>query len=100
MIGRHVAGLTESETIEALLGEGTSSLLAHVPRDDSAEFENSDDDIAQRRWEAELARWREEAEARCEGKIRERLRGNEGARPRDSGIEPTSLLGEFSSAGS
>jgi len=74
MVCRQISGLTESETLEALLGEGTSSLLVSVPRNDFADFDSSDDDVAQRQWEAELARWREDGEARCEKNVRERMK--------------------------
>jgi hypothetical protein len=99
MIGRRVSGLTESETIEALLGEGTSSLLARVRRDDFVDFDNSDDDVAQRQWEAELARWREEAEARCEGNLRKRAKTSEEARAGDGGVESRAISRAFSSDG-
>ena len=59
--------------LEALLGEGTTSLLAGVERTDFVPFDEAmDADRAQRAWELELARYREEAEARCEGRFNPR----------------------------
>jgi hypothetical protein len=69
LVVRHVAGLTQDETIEALLGEGTTSLLQDMRRDDVGTFDDATDDVAQRAWEAERARWRDEAEARCETRL-------------------------------
>ena len=69
MIVRHVAGLTLNETVEALLGEGTTSLLSIVQRDRIAPFDDTPEDVAQRAWEAQRSRWREEAEARCEARM-------------------------------
>ena len=58
------------ETVEALLAEGTTSLLADAGRADVVPFDEAiDDDRAQRAWELELSRYREEAEVRCEARF-------------------------------
>jgi len=67
---KRVAGGTLEETVEALLGEGTTSLLARVERADIVPFdEATDEEQAQRAWERELGRYREEAEVHCEGRL-------------------------------
>ena len=70
MMVKRVAGGTLEETMEALLGEGTTSLLSGVERADIVPFdEATDEDEPQRAWERELARYREEAEVHCEGRL-------------------------------
>ena len=70
---RHVAGATLEDTLEALVAEGTTALLPEVPRERLASLADSSAELAhrlpQRDWEAQLAAWREEAEARCEPKV-------------------------------
>jgi hypothetical protein len=72
-IVRHVAGATLEEMLEALVAEGTTSLLPEVPQDRVPSFQESSTELAtqrlQRDWEAQLAAWREEAEARSEPKL-------------------------------
>jgi hypothetical protein len=71
MIVRQVAGLTLEETIEALLGEGTTSLLPLLERGAIVPFEGAAEDGSQRDWETERARFREEAEVQCEARFAE-----------------------------
>jgi hypothetical protein len=61
---------------EALLAEGQATLLAALPASgvDTSAFELRHG--AQRRWLAQLGRWRAEAEALCEGHIREAVLGS------------------------
>jgi hypothetical protein len=71
MIVRRVSGgRTEEDVVEALIGEGSSSLFPYIPED--AERPSFEDPMAdaQRRWNAELARYRDQAEALCEASIR------------------------------
>ena len=68
-IVRHVGGATLEDALEALVGEGTTALLAELPRDRTPEIGESPRDGAQRSWEAQLAAWRDEAEARCEARL-------------------------------
>jgi hypothetical protein len=73
MIVRRVSGgRTADKVVEALIGEGTSSLVPHIP--EGAIRPSYDDPSvgAQRAWEAQLAAYREEAEALCEARIRGR----------------------------
>jgi hypothetical protein len=71
MIVRHVTGGSLEETLEALVGEGTTALLTTMSRDRIPTFEDGGDahENAQRAWEAQLSTWREEAEIICEGRI-------------------------------
>jgi hypothetical protein len=61
---------------EALLAEGQGTLLAALPEGtldaDGLEWANP----AQQRWRTELRRWRAEAEALCEGRIRDAVLGS------------------------
>jgi hypothetical protein len=62
------------ETLDAVLAEGTTSLLAWMDRTSIVPFDEAlDERAAQRSWEGELARFREEAEVRCEAAIRKRM---------------------------
>jgi hypothetical protein len=56
--------------VEALLAEGQDTLLGALPSGviDPDRLEQTD--VAQRRWQEQLRRWQNEAEARCEGRIR------------------------------
>ena len=73
MLAKQVAGGAMEETVEALLAEGTTSLLADAGRADVVPFDEAiDDDRAQRAWELELSRYREEAEVRCEARFEPR----------------------------
>jgi hypothetical protein len=59
------------EQLEALLAEGQGALLAALPAG-AMDVEVLDAvEGAQRRWREQLARWREEAEQRCEPRIRD-----------------------------
>ena len=69
MIVRHVGGATLEDTLEALVGEGTTALLSEISRDRLPELDEGPRDVAQRSWEAQLAAWRDEAEARCEARV-------------------------------
>jgi len=89
MLLRHLgAGLTDSEHLEALLAEGITTLLAATKPDtrlvagsghgealpleellDCAPFGSSEREQQHRQWLATLARWRQQAEQRCEGRI-------------------------------
>ena len=80
---RHVGGATLEETLEALVGEGTIALLPEVPRGRVPELGQEPSDAAQRFWEAQLAAWRDEAEARCESRVVAHARQNTRAEARD-----------------
>jgi hypothetical protein len=59
-------------TLDALLAEGTTALLATIDRDAMVPYGDEDDaGAAQRAWRRELARFREQAELRCESGISE-----------------------------
>ena len=70
----------ESEQIEALLAEGQGTLLGALPRGaiDAERFEGAALGELQRRYNEELARWRAEAELRCEEWIVGSRSGGEG----------------------
>ena len=69
LLGKH-AGTPGNEMLDALLAEGTTSLLAEMDRSLVVPFDGALDERApQRAWEEELARFREEAETRCEGEL-------------------------------
>jgi hypothetical protein len=74
LLGKH-AGTLGSEMLDALLGEGTTSLLAEMDRSSIEPFDETLDERGpQRAWEQELARFRDEAEKRCECRIAARPR--------------------------
>src|SRR4029077_9406955 len=74
LLGKH-AGTPGCEILDALLGEGTTSLIAEMDRSLVEPFDGSLDERApQRAWEEELARFRDEAERRCEARVGERPR--------------------------
>ena len=54
-----------------ILGEGETSLLPLVPRESITEIAAHPGCAAQRAWESQLARWRREAEIRCEAQLHE-----------------------------
>src|SRR5262249_33994351 len=59
LLGRH-AGTPASEMLDALLAEGTTSLLAEMDRSLVEPFDGTlDDRVPQRAWEQELARFRD-----------------------------------------
>jgi hypothetical protein len=58
------------DQIEALLAEGQGALLAAVSADEMDLEGLESRENAQRCWRGQLARWRNEAEARCEPQIR------------------------------
>jgi hypothetical protein len=58
------------EQIEALLAEGQGALLAALPAEEIDLEGLESAEAAQRRWREQLASWRNEAEARCESRIR------------------------------
>jgi hypothetical protein len=63
MLGRHIAGPRMEDTLDAMLAEGTTTLLAAVERDALVPFGDApDEEASQRQWEQELARYRKEAE--------------------------------------
>jgi hypothetical protein len=68
------------ETLEGLLAEGTTSLLAELDKDSTVSmvpFDDAvDEEAPQRAWEKQLAQFREEAEKRCELALDERMRAN------------------------
>jgi hypothetical protein len=75
LLGKHAAGAGADETLDALLAEGTTSLLAETDRSAVVSFDASLDQAApQRAREQELARFREEAESRCEARFAEKPR--------------------------
>jgi hypothetical protein len=75
MLARQMDGESLEQTLDALLAEGTTSLLAQMDRMSVAPFnEMQDERAAQRSWEDELAHFRQEAEARCETAMGERMR--------------------------
>jgi hypothetical protein len=89
MLSKQMGDRTLEETLEALLAEGSSSLWAEMDRDAIVPFDETlDERAAQRAWESELSRFREEAEARCERRI--------GERPRARPDLPTELTWEGS----
>src|SRR6185295_2984275 len=61
---------SSEEQLEALLAEGQAVLLAALPAEVMAVESLDSAQGAQRRWREQLARWREEAERRCESHIR------------------------------
>jgi len=74
LLGKH-AGTPASDILDALLAEGTTSVLAEVDRSLVEPFDGTLDERApQRTWEQELARFRDEAERLCEARIGERSR--------------------------
>jgi|GEM_PF-297279 len=79
--------------VEALLAEGQGTLLAELPADtlDMDRLEGMD--TAQRRWLEELARWRAEAEARCEEHIRDAVLGNGKPVPVQGAVAVAAALG-------
>jgi hypothetical protein len=58
------------DQIEALLAEGQGAMLAALPAQELEFEERAGAEDAQQRWREQLARWRAEAEARCEPRIR------------------------------
>jgi hypothetical protein len=79
MLARQIDGDSLEQTLDALLAEGTTSLLAQMDRMSVVAFdETQDEHAAQRSWESELARFQEEAEARCEAAMGERMRAHQG----------------------
>jgi hypothetical protein len=74
MIVRRLGGVTLEDTLEALLGEGATALLEDIPKDAFAAVDDLSGDLTHRRWVGELARWREEAEGRCERLLLERAK--------------------------
>ena len=80
MLGRQQGDGTLEETLDGLLAEGTTSLLAEMGADSRvsmAPFDDAmDEDAPQRAWEKQLAQFREEAEKRCELALGERMRAN------------------------
>src|SRR3954467_1135368 len=79
MLSKQMGDRTMEATIEALLAEGSGSLWEEMDRTaivafDENDDENEDERAAQRAWEKELARFREDAEARCEERLGERRR--------------------------
>jgi hypothetical protein len=72
MVGRISGAVSDEEVLEALLGEGETSLLPLVPRECITEIESEPAHAAQRAWEAQRTRWRQEAEARCEARFAHR----------------------------
>jgi len=72
LLGKH-AGTPGDEMLDALLAEGTTSLLAEMDRSSVEPFDEALDERApQRMWEQELAWFRDEAEKRCETWVGER----------------------------
>jgi hypothetical protein len=72
-----MGGATIEEVIEALLAEGSTTLLQEVDRASIEPFDEANDERApQRAWEKELARFREEAEIRCEAAFANQVRAN------------------------
>jgi hypothetical protein len=71
MVVRNVAGASLEETIEALVGEGTTTLFATMDRERMPDTDDGTDasNGPQRAWEAQLSAWREEAEVLCEKRI-------------------------------
>ena len=69
---RTSGGVSDEAVMEALLGEGESSLLDLIPREAITEAEQEPGLAAQAAWEAQLAAWRREAEERCEANFRKR----------------------------
>jgi hypothetical protein len=69
MMGRRLGEATLEGTLEALLAEGTTSLLEKVEPGSIESVESVDDGDAQRAWEKELSRFREEAEVCCEARM-------------------------------
>jgi hypothetical protein len=75
MLSKQMGDRTLEETLDALLAEGSSSLWAEMDREPIVPFDEAlDERAAQRSWERELSRFREEAETRCERRIGERPR--------------------------
>jgi hypothetical protein len=80
MLGKQQGDGTLGETLEGLLAEGTTSLLAELGRDSTvsmAPFDDAvDEDAPQRAWEKQLAQFREEAEERCELALGDEIHAN------------------------
>jgi len=88
MTVKRAGGSTREDAVEALLGEATTSLLAGMEWTELVPFDEAmDGDRAQRAWELELARYREEAEARCESRFNPRsdVKSDAGAVDWDAG---------------
>jgi hypothetical protein len=84
------------DQVEALLAEGQGALLAALPaermdREGSAEAEAEE---TQRRWREQLASWRNEAEVRCESRIRATVR-EPAAIASDVGVQAAHGLGSL-----
>ncbi len=81
--------------LEALLAEGQGTLLASLPEGalDASRWEAAD--AAQRRWLAELSRWRDEAEALCEGRLLGAALGRARAEPGSVGMAAALGLGSL-----
>ncbi|HEU4577790.1 MAG TPA: HNH endonuclease signature motif containing protein [Polyangiaceae bacterium] len=72
LMARLGVGVAE-EQVEALLAEAHTALLAAGT--DLESFEAADQ--AQQRWREQLERWRDEAEARCEARVRDWVQARE-----------------------
>src|SRR5262249_23460857 len=84
MLSKDMGDRLVEETIEALLAEGSTSLWEAMDRQAIVPFDGAvDERTAQRAWEKELARFREEAEARCEQRIAGRARTAPGVAGRE-----------------
>jgi hypothetical protein len=79
--------------VEALLAEGQGTLLAALPAGTLDLDRLESVDAAQRRWLQELARWRAEAEARCEEHFRDSVLGGRKPVPVQGAVAVAAALG-------
>lgn len=76
--------------VEALLAEGQITLLAALPRGAIDPEQLEQGDRAQQRWNEQLRRWQNEAEERCESRIRHAVLG----RVLEGGVPAGEMLSE------
>jgi 5-methylcytosine-specific restriction endonuclease McrA len=70
MVVRHIGGGTSAnDVLEALVGEGSTSLVEHLPQYTPVVEYPLADDEKQRSYDAQRAKWRDEAETLCEPRI-------------------------------
>jgi 5-methylcytosine-specific restriction endonuclease McrA len=70
MVVRHIGGGTSAnDVLEALIGEGSTSLVEHLPRYTPVVEYPLANDEKQRAYNAQRAKWRNEAETLCEPHI-------------------------------
>ena len=69
MLFRHIEGGTTSDLVECVVAEATSSLMGLVPKDAADPNDLAPSYDAQNAWNRQLAKYREEAERLCDGRL-------------------------------